>query len=128
MTRPRWIQALHSLGLEFWLPLPLLGLVFWIGSGWVSDRILSRSYNPEKQLLVDTQQEGHWAKKVRSIQVEIKQRQGFSKVTVQTVNSTLKQLEFEFPVTEISQIEVAISQELGLSPKLVSKLLHYQVN
>jgi hypothetical protein len=128
MTQPRWIQALYSLGLEFWLPLPLLGLAFWIGSGLMTDHGLSRSYKAAQQLQVDTQQEGRLAKKVLSIQVEIKKRQGFSNVKVQTVNSALKELEFEFPVTQISQIEAEISQALGLSPKLVRKLARYQVN
>ncbi len=128
MIQPRWLQALYSLRLEFLLPLPLLGLVFWVGSGLVSDRMLNRSYNPGKYLQADTQQEGRLAKNVRSIQVEINKRQGFSKVKVQTVNSALKALEFEFSVTEINQIEAAISQELGLSPKLVRKLVRYQAN
>ena len=127
MLRHRSLQALHSLGLEFWLPLPLLGLVFWVGGGLVSDRMLSRSYGTATQLQANTQMEGQPSKTVLSIKVEINRRQGFSKVKVHTANSALKELEFEFPVTEFSQVEAAIGQELGLSPKHVRYLVRYHI-
>jgi len=76
--------------------------------------MLSRSYDPMIQ--ADTQMEGQPPKTVISINVEIKRRQGFQSQS-QTANSVLKELEFEFPVTEFSQVE-AISQELGLSPSM----------
>ncbi len=128
MTQPRWLQALSTLGIEFRLPLPLLGLIFWVGGGLVSDRELSHSYNSRLVFQADTQQEGRMARRVRSIQVEIKKHQGVSRVKVQIVNSALKELAFEFPFTELSQIEAAISQELGLSPEYVKKLVRYQVD
>lgn len=126
MLRPRWLQALHSLGFEFWLPLPLLGLVFWVASGLVTDQILSSSYNTKDQLLAGSRLKAQPSKTVLSIKVEIKRRQGFSKVNVKTANSVLKELEFEFPVTEFSQIEAKIGKELGLSPEQVRRLVHYQ--
>ena len=127
MIRPRWLQALRSLGLEFWLPLPLLGLVFWVGSGLVTEQMLSRSYKTKDRLQTNTRLKRQPAKTVLSIEVEIKKHQGFSKVNVKTANSALKELEFEFPVTEFSQIEAAIGQELGLSRDRVRKLVHYQI-
>ena len=127
MIRPRWLQALRSLGLEFWLPLPLLGLVFWVGSGLVTEQMLSRSYNTKDRLQTNTRLKRQPAKTVLSIEVEIKKHQGFSKVNVKTANSALKELEFEFPVTEFSQIEAAIGQELGLSRDRVRRLVHYQI-
>jgi len=68
------------------------------------------------QLQADTQMEGQPPKTVISINVEIKRRQGFSKS--KSRQPVLKELEFEFPVTEFSQVEAAISQELGLSPSM----------
>ena len=125
MLRPRWLQPLHFLGLEFWLLLPLLGLVFWVGGGLVTDQILSRSA-PSKPPLQADKMEGKLEKIVLLIKVEINRSQGFSKVKVKTANSALKKLEFEFPVTKTSQIEAAIGQELGLSPQRVRKLVIYQ--
>jgi len=77
MSGPQLLQTLYSLGLEFWLPLPLLGLAFWWGGGLLTDRMLSRSYDPMIQLQADTQMEGQPPKTVISINVEIKRRQGF---------------------------------------------------
>lgn len=54
MLQPRWLQVLYRLGLEFWLPLPLLGLGFWTGGGLVSDQVLSHS-NPAAQLQAEPQ-------------------------------------------------------------------------
>lgn len=127
MLQPRWLQALYSLGFEFWLPLPLLGLLFWIGGGLLTDQMLSRSYNPATQLQVDQQLGGQAAKNVRSINIGIDQRRGISRVVVRTANSALKGLEFEFPVTEVSQVEAAIAQALDLSPTQVRKLAQYQI-
>ena len=127
MLGSRWLQPLHSLGLEFWLPLPLLGLVFWVGGGFVTDQMLSRSYSTANYLQADKKLERQPSKTVLLIKVEIKRRQGFSNVKVKTANSALKKLEFEFPVTEFSQVEAAISQELGLSPEHVRKLVRYQI-
>jgi hypothetical protein len=128
MHQVRWLQALKSLGLEFWLPLPLLGLVFWIGGGLVTDRILSRSYDTTTPLKAKTQLKKQPEKVVLAIKVEIKYSQGFSQVRVKTANSALKKLEFEFPLTEVSQIEAAISRELGLPPEQVRHLIRYQVD
>lgn len=126
MIRPRWLQGLYSLGLEFWLPLPLLGLVFWVGSGLVTQQMLNYSYNPKAYLQADMQLQRS-SRTVVLIKVEIKKEQGFAKVRVKTANSALKELEFEFPTTEFSQIEAAIGQELGLPTEYVRKLVRYQI-
>jgi len=128
MRQPRSLQALQSLGLEFWLPLPLLGLVFWVGGGLLTDQLLSHSYDTAVQLEASKHWEGKPSNVVLLIKVQIKENLGFSKVKVRTANSALKQLEFEFPVTEVSQIEATIGQELGLSPEQVRKLVRYQID
>ncbi len=128
MLRPQWLQGLYSLGLEFWLPLPLLGLVFWVGGGLVTQQMLSRSYNPKAYLQADMQLQRQRSRTVVLIKVEIRKERGFSKVKVKTANSALKELEFEFPITEFSQIEAAIGQELGLSTEHVRKLVLYQID
>lgn len=128
MFRHRALQALHSLGLEFWLPLPILGLFFWVGGGLMTDYLLSRSYYAKAQFRANTQLQGQPAKIVQSIKVQIKSSKGFSKVKVKTANSALKELEFEFPLTESRQIEAAIATELGLSDDDVRRLVRYQTD
>jgi hypothetical protein len=124
----RSLQAFKSLGLEFWLPLPILAVAFWIGGGAITDRILNRSYYVTNPIQANTQLPEQPTKVILSIGVEIKYRQGFSKVKVKTANSTLKKLEFEFPFTEVSQIEIALSRELGLSLEQIQTTVHYRVD
>lgn len=128
MFRHRALRALHSLGFEFWLPLPILGLFFWVGGGLMTDYLVSRSYYAKAQFRANTQLQGQPAKIVHSIKVQIKGSKGFSRVKVKTANSALKELEFEFPLTNSSQIEAAIATELGLSNDDVRKLVQYQIS
>lgn len=128
MRNFRWLKTIKSLGLEFWLPLPLLGLLFWMSSGLVTNYLLNRSYYHNEQLQFNTQIRQKPAKLVLAIKVEINYKLGISKVKVKTANSTLKQLEFEFFVTDFNQIEAAISRELGLSVEQVRQLVRYQIN
>ena len=127
MLQARWFQILRALGLEFWLLLPFLGFAFWTASGFVTDKLLNSSLKTDKYLLADIQLAKKAPKTPLSIQAKINKNQGFSTVTVKTANSTLKELKFEFPFTELSQVEMAISQELRLSHEDVKRLMHYQI-
>ena len=128
MTSPRWRQLLHSLGLEFWLPLPLLGFAFWVGGSLVTDQLLSRPYGIKAQLKANTQLQVRLSVTVLAIKADIEKSQGLTKVEVKTTDSVLKRLEFQFPVTEVNSVETSIAQELGLSVENVRKLVRYQVN
>ena len=55
MRHSRWLRSIKSLGLELWLPLPLLGVLFWVGGGLLTDYLLSRSYYNKDKLQVNTQ-------------------------------------------------------------------------
>lgn len=127
MSSPRWLQKLHSLGLEFWLPLPLLGIAFWVGGGILTDKVLSRPYGTVDKLQADTQLEVQLSVTVLVIKAQIKKNEGFTRVQVKTTDSALKKLEFEFPVTDLSGVEAMIAQELKLSREDVRKLVRYQV-
>ena len=124
----RWIKTIKYLGLEFWLPLPILGLLFWTCGGLVTNYLLNRDYYNNEQLQVNTQIKEKPAKEVLAIKVEINYKLGISKVKVKTANSTLKKLEFEFFVTDFIQIEAAVSRELGLSVEQVRQLVRYQID
>lgn len=127
MLQARWFQILRALGLEFWLLLPLLGLAFWAASGFVTDKLLNRSLSTDKYLRADIQLAKKAPKTTLSIKAEINKLKGFSTVTVKTANSNLKELKFEFAFTELSQVEMAISQELGLSGEDVRRLVRYEI-
>jgi cell division protein FtsX len=127
MSLPRWLQALRPLLLEFWLPLPLLGIIFWLGGNFVTSEVLSRPYSTVSKLQADTQQEVQLSVTVLVIKAEIERSEGVTQVEVKTADPQLKKLEFEFPVTQVSQLETAIAQKLGLSREDVKKLVRYQV-
>jgi cell division protein FtsX len=127
MSLPRWLQALRPLLLEFWLPLPLLGIIFWLGGNFVTSQVLSRPYSTVSKLQADTQQEVQLSVTVLVIKAEIERSEGVTQVEVKTADPQLKKLEFEFPVTQVSQLETAIAQKLGLSREDVKKLVRYQV-
>jgi hypothetical protein len=64
---------------------------------------------------------------VLGILAEIQKKRGFTKVEVNTANSILKSLEFEFPVTELSKIKAMMIQELGLSRENARMLVSYRI-
>ncbi len=126
MLRPRWLQALRFLGLEFWLLLPFLGLVFWSAGGLVTDQLLSRGYKAATRLEANPQPEAP-SKTVRAIKAEIRGYGSLSIVTVKTADSARKELEFEFVATDLGQVEAGIAQKLGLSVQQVRKLVRYRM-
>jgi hypothetical protein len=67
------------------------------------------------------------AVKALGILAEIDKEQGFTKVEVNTADSVLKKLEFEFPVTELTSVKAMIVQELGLSPENATMLVSYRL-
>lgn len=127
MSSPRWLQALNSLWLEFWLPLPLLGISFWLGGSWLTNQVLSRPYTTVNTLQANVQPEVQVSFVVLFIKAKVEKSEGLTFVEVRTADSALKALEFEFPVTELYQVEASIAQELGLSREDVRKIARYQV-
>jgi hypothetical protein len=127
MFRLQSLSPLQSLGVEFWLLLPLLGLGFWLISGALTDQMLVRSNKVALYLEGDHQPKPR-SRTVQSITAVIHTRQGRSTVTIQTANSALTTLTFEFPTTKPEQIEAALSQELGLPRDRVRALLRYSLD
>lgn len=119
--------VLRTLGLVFWLSLPLIGLSFWLGSSFIGEQILSRAYNHKKYLQADSQMAWQMKKKIMAIEVETLPRKGISFVSVKTNHSTLKTMIFEFAIVEPRKLEAKLSQELGLSQERVKELIRYQV-
>lgn len=122
----RWLKPLHFLGWEFWLPLPLLGIVFWSSGNLLVDKVFSRPYSTVNTLETDTRPEFHLSIHLLMIRAEIYRQRGISQVIVTTTDSTTRN--FQVPVTDISLLEVAIAQELNISTEHVRKFVRYQIN
>ncbi|MCG5056964.1 MAG: hypothetical protein WAN66_29405 [Limnoraphis robusta] len=123
-------QIIDSWGLEFGLPLPLIGLLFWIATGWTTEVVLGEAPQiervsveggrlPEVELLLKVQ--------LISIEAKIYEKRGYTKVDIDTDSSTLKELEFEFPVTDVADVEAEMSRMLNLSPAQLRTLVRYQI-
>ncbi|MEH2271046.1 MAG: hypothetical protein V7K68_21960 [Nostoc sp.] len=120
----RWLQGL---GLEFWLPLPLVAIVFWLGCSFIAAQELSRPYSTEKKLQSDTQLEASVSVNVLLINAVVNRTKRITQVDVETADPILKRLELELPTIEFNQIEATIAQELGLPREDIRKLVRYEI-
>lgn len=109
------------------MALPLAGILFWFAGTAIAQQVLHRSYSSPNQLQANTQLEMKLSATILLMNAEINQRQGTTTVSIKTTDSTLKKLEYEFPVIEARQVEAAIAQEIGLSVQDVRKLVRYRV-
>lgn len=122
-----WLKGITSLGLEFWLPLPLLGLLFWVGGNWAAEWAMGRPQATNTALQASQQMQVQIPVAIVSIEAEIHVKRGFSKVVVKTANPALKKLEYEFPFLEFGKVEAAITRELGVSRTQVQSRIQYEI-
>ena len=129
---PRWLKFIKSLGIEFWLPLPILGLSFWFVGGWLTEHTLSR---PTKNLtqLKTTQPkttQPDYGKRIAHIKVEIYPQQGISLVTVKKVENKIStrytKSKIILNTTDKPTVEAEISNEFGISRELLRQKLRYR--
>lgn len=90
-------------------------------------QILSRPYNSVNKLQADRQLDRRLPVTILTINAEIDRSLGVTTIFVNTSDSTLKKLEYEFPVTQTSQVEAGIAQELGMPVENVRKLISYRI-
>ncbi len=126
MDRTKWWQLLRSLGLEFWLPLPLLGFAFWVVSGLVTDHSLKLANDSVESVKI-TPDKAQPSTKILFIKVTVDRDRHISQVKVKKATRVYQKQEFELKTTELEQIETAVSQKLGLPLPQVRQLLRYQI-
>ncbi|MBF2015398.1 MAG: hypothetical protein IGS23_09405 [Rivularia sp. T60_A2020_040] len=83
--------------------------------------------NKIETLQPNTQMQVHPQVKVLGILAEIEKQRGLTKIQVNTANSALQELEFEFPITQLNSVKAMIIQELGLSRENVRMLVSYRI-
>ncbi|MBX9257048.1 hypothetical protein H1Q63_24495 [Desmonostoc muscorum CCALA 125] len=119
-----WLQGL---GLEFWLPLPLVAVAFWFGCSFLAAQELSRPNSTQNKLQSDTQLEARISVNVLLINAAVNRTKRITQVEVETADPILKRLELELPTIKFSQIEATIAQELGLPREDIRKLVRYEL-
>lgn len=112
------------LRLEFWLPLPLVGLAFWLVSGLITEHNLTQSDRQIEPMVIAPER----AKPATNIiSIEVRVNRNISQVRVKRATQEYKYHKFELNTTDLSQVETAVSQKLDLSPQQVRQLLRYRV-
>ncbi|XHX76359.1 MAG: hypothetical protein RBJ76_18180 [Stenomitos frigidus ULC029] len=127
MASPRFLQLLHRTGWEFWLPLPLIAALFGLAGNFVAATVLSRPYDSVGKLRAELPRGVKLPVTILAINAVIDRRRGMTTIALKTANSTLKKPTYTFPVTQASQIEVAIAQQLNMSVAQVRKLTSYRI-
>ncbi|HEY9751079.1 MAG TPA: hypothetical protein V6C63_20515 [Allocoleopsis sp.] len=123
-----WVR-LAQRWLEFGLPLLCMTVVLWYGSQWLNHQVLSQTHATATQLDATPQQiQLRLTFSVLAIDAEVDRRLGNTEVTIQTAGSPLKELEFEYPITQFAELEQAIAQDLNLSAKMVRALIRYRLD
>ncbi|MEG4036511.1 hypothetical protein Q5691_06820 [Microcoleus sp. w1-18aA5] len=120
----RWLQVS---GAEFWLPLPFVAISFWVGSSFLMAQELQQPQIVKNKLQADTQLKATVSVNILLINAVINRKQGTTQVAVETAEPILKRLELELPMTDATQIEAAIAQELQLSRQNVRQLVRYEI-
>lgn len=128
MPSPRhWLQTFPNLGLDFWLALPLVGIIFWGGGNFLSNQVFSLPRDTAEDLEANARTRVQLSFSVLVILVYINQERGFTEIEVKTDDANVKELDFVFPFTKFEQVEAAIAQELNLSLEEVRSLARYQM-
>jgi len=116
----------HQFYAEFWLPLPLIGGLFWLGTILLNQQVLSESSSIKEPLKADQEVEVQFSATLLVIEAYIQEEDNFTKVFVRTNDPALKRLELEFPVTEVEEIDRAIAQRLNLPLETVRRFTRYE--
>lgn len=109
-----WLQKLHLSTLKLLLPLPLFLIGFGMTGEFLTNQLLSRSYNTVDKLLADKQTvKTQLAVNTLVTAVEVKKEQNYTTVEFKTAKSVLKKIQFEIPATELDAVKAIIATEIG---------------
>jgi hypothetical protein len=120
------LRFFYSLGLEFWLLLPLVGLGFWLTIRFVSDRNLHLASYSDRSLEI-TQNRSPSSERILSIKVTVDRTSNSSRVRIKQTTSVFQKQEFKLATTKFDRLETAIAQKLNLSVEQVRQLVRYQI-
>lgn len=110
--------------------LPLVGVMFWLMTELMNQRVLSQTHATTAQLQTAGQHQVELSLRLTivSIDAEIDRRTQLTEVSIRAIGSPLEEMEFKFPVTEFAEVETAIAQELGLSIDDIHQLIRYRID
>ncbi|WP_088889937.1 hypothetical protein [Leptolyngbya ohadii] len=107
--------------------MPIIALLFWIVGNTIATQVLTRSYPSRDTLQADTQSVTNSQATILAINVAIDRQQGTTAVSVSIDDPATREMRYEFPVTEVPQVEAAIAQKLGVTTDAVRRLASYRI-
>lgn len=111
---PYWLQTLPLSKLILLLPIPLFLIVFAISGEFLTNQLLSRSYDTVNKLQADKQTvKTHLTVSALVTAVEVDNELNTTIVEFQTDKSVLKKIRFEVPSTDLNTVKTIIAQEMG---------------
>lgn len=127
MFKPKLLKKLRATLFELWLPIPLLAFGCWGLSGIVMYAVLNRDSLAPRYLQLESQPKPlqvtvPYIVAPRAIFVKVDKNRGISQVKVQTKDSPMTEIIFEFYTTDTLQLEAEISKALGMSKEEIRKL------
>ncbi|HEY9877795.1 MAG TPA: hypothetical protein V6D29_05030 [Leptolyngbyaceae cyanobacterium] len=127
MAFHRSLQFLHRSGWEFWLPLPLIAVLFWTAGNFVTEKGLNQSSDSANRLQADLQTEGQLAVNVIMVNAEIDPARNTTKVVIRINDARQKNKTYEVPSTQVDQVEKFIAEDLNVPVELVRQAASYRV-
>lgn len=120
-------QRMRQPRVDVW-GLPLLGLLVWLSTDWLTVRVLNQPHHSVTQLEANTYPKTQLSLllDISAIQAKVDRRTNLTEVTLTVTHPTLEEMEFKLPLSDVTQIEMALAQELGLSQESVRQLIRYR--
>jgi CxxC motif-containing protein len=109
-----WLQNIHPSILKLLLPVPLFLIGFAVSGEFLTNQLLSRSYNTLNKLQADNQTvKTQFAASALVTAVELEKDQDGTIVQLKTEKSVLKQITFSVPAKELNAVKIIIAAEMG---------------
>jgi hypothetical protein len=128
MVQPRQIRQWCNIKAVYWLFLPVVNFGIWIVTGWINDWVLSHSYDFTDRLQTNLYPKTQLSRTLTVVAIDAKvdRNNDITDVTIKTTNSSLERIEFKFPLTEPTHLEITLANKLDTTPQLIRTLTRYQ--
>lgn len=112
-----------------WLWIAAISVSIWITTDWLTNWMLSSSYCSNSHIQINFYPKTQITRTltITSIRAMIDRDNSIAEVTLVTENSTLKSLEFKFPLTEPNELKTALSRELNINTDVIQTLIRYDI-
>lgn len=123
--RPR--QWLHRLGWEFWLPLPLIAVLFWFAGTAVTQHTLRRPVEAANRRQAESSPTDQLVINGLTINAELDRQRNITTVRVRTEEAFAQPQTYRFPTTQVERVEEALAKALDIPPEAVRQLASYRI-